>query len=670
MDKQYKFQTFKFIRIKSATDLAKRRNRIEDNLLNKKLGFFTKEQKLVKKELIELRKEKYSRKLYASSRHVNDETLTPHTKYVDVEVSTAEKNSTEETGKDKDPKTNEPENKTLLSASGIQRTKTSLQRESITLETSFTPGKVAILSCSEELEKKVSAGNPVENLNDPAEELKLKKYLASRRQTVALGVGIFGSAFRNQGKIDTGENSVKKLEVKFGVQKRRGSIGERTLSLKCGCVVEKRNTEEKRNIHVIQLNGIEAFDLNIQDPKLKRYLGRRRHTLGAGLAERDKLPCKNSYDDSVIRASGRRGWLKESMLGKQFFMTIKEGMGNEVEGIELQEEKEEEEGVKDDTQGKEETQLESTNIIVPGIELELPDERLKCYLAKKRHSVSIGRGVCSVSSLKDEHPTYHDSNDKGDTENLSAFVGEIMQSNSSSAKTQIRTTPGKRDQSAAIRYLTSNSKEGTTVEECDGTKRRMSKPGLRVSFDDLTVIGVGKDKGAARTQISTQSFSNFSCLDPLWVRPSTALEVRKKKPECNVIVPRRDVKDCSAHGNKSPADQCMSYHEKMNYSPRLLQRRKTAPNVIRPNSTMALETGRKASEEKDLVLKQAMLRRIEIQDKVTKAKKLSQNHFGDTRHREWSRKLSISLSKIDKNERKLLVQMAEASGVTERTWKS
>lgn len=83
-------QTYRFIHQRTSTEFAERRNAVEQKILDKKIKVFEKGQKNIREELANIKKEKYSRNFYTSAPHVKEKRLN-HSRFVEVVVSTTNK---------------------------------------------------------------------------------------------------------------------------------------------------------------------------------------------------------------------------------------------------------------------------------------------------------------------------------------------------------------------------------------------------------------------------------------------------------------------------------------------------------------------------------------------------------------------------------------------------
>lgn len=184
-------KTFRFVPPKSSLEKAEKRNTVEQKLLDKKLKFFESEQTIVQRELHEIRKEKYSRNFYRTSPHIEDERL-QHSRFVDVAVSTNKQDGNDNNNKQPEPQQKlnssstrvkkKEERRALISASGVERTISSMKNASTSSKYSCTPGQVVRVSIPAELESKIKV----------TQEFDAKKFLAKRRHSVHLGSGISG----------------------------------------------------------------------------------------------------------------------------------------------------------------------------------------------------------------------------------------------------------------------------------------------------------------------------------------------------------------------------------------------------------------------------------------------------------------------------------------------
>ena len=125
-------KTFRSPKVRKSYDFARRKNDVEDKMLDTKLKVMEKEERTVRQKLYEIRREKYSRTFYKGPERP---------KFVDVNVC--------ETEEDDSNKLN------LITASGVERTKNCLRRKSIAVE-ELNPGQVVRVCVSSKLEDKVT----------------------------------------------------------------------------------------------------------------------------------------------------------------------------------------------------------------------------------------------------------------------------------------------------------------------------------------------------------------------------------------------------------------------------------------------------------------------------------------------------------------------------------
>lgn len=129
----YNRKTFRFLKLEKSCDFARRKNEVEDKMLDTKLKVMEKEERSIRQKLYEIRREKYSRSFYKSPER-------PTAKFVDINVC----------------ETEEGENKNnLITASGVERTKNSLRRRASVVE-ELCPGQVVRVCVSSKLEDKVA----------------------------------------------------------------------------------------------------------------------------------------------------------------------------------------------------------------------------------------------------------------------------------------------------------------------------------------------------------------------------------------------------------------------------------------------------------------------------------------------------------------------------------
>lgn len=133
----YHRRTFRFIKLEKSGDFASRKNVMEDKVLDNKIKVLEKEEKCIRQKLFEIRREKYSRNFCK-----NPETASS-SKFVDINVS-------------ENNETNQEKNKcNLLTASGVERTKSSFRRQSCSVE-EHNPGQVVRVCVSSKFEDKVT----------------------------------------------------------------------------------------------------------------------------------------------------------------------------------------------------------------------------------------------------------------------------------------------------------------------------------------------------------------------------------------------------------------------------------------------------------------------------------------------------------------------------------
>ena len=101
-------KAFRSLKVQKSYDFARRKNGVEDKMLDTRLKVMEKEERTVRQKLYEIRREKYSRKFYKGPERP---------KFVDVNVCETE-----------EPDDNNKLN--LITASGVVRTKNSLRRKS------------------------------------------------------------------------------------------------------------------------------------------------------------------------------------------------------------------------------------------------------------------------------------------------------------------------------------------------------------------------------------------------------------------------------------------------------------------------------------------------------------------------------------------------------------
>lgn len=133
----YHRRTFRFIKLEKSGDFASRKNVMEDKVLDNKIKVLEKEEKCIRQKLFEIRREKYSRNFYKNPERASS------SKFVDINVS-------------ENNETNQEKNKcNLLTASGVERTKSSFRRQSCSVE-EHNPGQVVRVCVSSKFEDKVT----------------------------------------------------------------------------------------------------------------------------------------------------------------------------------------------------------------------------------------------------------------------------------------------------------------------------------------------------------------------------------------------------------------------------------------------------------------------------------------------------------------------------------
>jgi len=154
----------KTLRFQKSRDFARRKNDVEDKMLNTKLKVMEKEERTVRQKLYEIRREKYSRTFYKGPERP---------KFVDVNVC--------ETEEDDSNKLN------LITASGVERTKNYLRRKSIAVE-ELNPGQIVRVCVSSKLEDKVTG----DETSTPSTSLPpiIKAPSKKRRHSVAIVTNI------------------------------------------------------------------------------------------------------------------------------------------------------------------------------------------------------------------------------------------------------------------------------------------------------------------------------------------------------------------------------------------------------------------------------------------------------------------------------------------------
>lgn len=136
----YNRKTFRFLKLEKSGDFARRKNEVEDKMLDTKLRVMEKEERSVRQKLFEIRREKYSRSFYTTSPERGRSS-----KFVDVNVCETDEGLLHEN---------------LISASGVERTKTCLRRKASVIE-ELCPGQVVRVCVSSKLEDKVTGDENV-----------------------------------------------------------------------------------------------------------------------------------------------------------------------------------------------------------------------------------------------------------------------------------------------------------------------------------------------------------------------------------------------------------------------------------------------------------------------------------------------------------------------------
>ena len=155
----YNRKTFRFAKLEKSCDFARRKNDVEDKMLDTKLKVMEKEERSVRQKLFEIRREKYSRSFYKNPDRPK--------KFVDVNVC--------ETEEGEDNKLN------LITASGVERTKSSLRRRASVVE-ELNPGQVVRVCVSSKLEDKVTGDENTSSGSFPP----IGKARKQRRHSVAI----------------------------------------------------------------------------------------------------------------------------------------------------------------------------------------------------------------------------------------------------------------------------------------------------------------------------------------------------------------------------------------------------------------------------------------------------------------------------------------------------
>lgn len=159
----YNRKTFRFLKLEKSINFARRKNEVENKMLDTRLKVMDNEEKIIRQKLYEIRREKYSRSFYKSPERANS------SKFVDVKVCEADEG-------------NDENNKlyNLISASGVKRTKSTLRRGASVVE-ERCPGQVVRVSVSSKLEDKVTRDEGIHPNSFPPIS-KAKK----RRHSVAI----------------------------------------------------------------------------------------------------------------------------------------------------------------------------------------------------------------------------------------------------------------------------------------------------------------------------------------------------------------------------------------------------------------------------------------------------------------------------------------------------
>lgn len=200
----YNRKTFRFLKLEKSCDFARRKNEVEDKMLDTKLKVMEKEERSIRQKLYEIRREKYSRSFYKSPER-------PTAKFVDINVC----------------ETEEGENKNnLITASGVERTKNSLRRRASVVE-ELSPGQVVRVCVSSKLEDKVTRD---EN-NSPSSLPPIGKAPKKRRHSLAIVTDIgqhnMGDLFTSVTSYlqsiseDNEENNISKDDLCFSSKTER-----------------------------------------------------------------------------------------------------------------------------------------------------------------------------------------------------------------------------------------------------------------------------------------------------------------------------------------------------------------------------------------------------------------------------------------------------------------
>lgn len=207
----YHRRTFRFIKLEKSGDFASRKNVMEDKVLDNKLKGLEKEEKCIRQKLFEIRRERYSRNFYKNPERASS------SKFVDINVS-------------ENSETNQEKNKcNLLTASGVERTKSSFRRQSCSVE-EYNPGQVVRVCVSSKFEDKVTGDESTFSGGAFSSIDKSKK--RNRRHSVAVVTDIdrrkvldlFKSEQTRDQSIsedDSFANQGSKDDLHFGCQKYR-----------------------------------------------------------------------------------------------------------------------------------------------------------------------------------------------------------------------------------------------------------------------------------------------------------------------------------------------------------------------------------------------------------------------------------------------------------------
>lgn len=207
----YNRKTFQFLKLEKSRDFARRKNDVEDKMLDTKLKVLEKEERNTRQKLFEIRREKYSRSFYKSPERP---------KFVDVNVC--------ETEERENNKLN------LITASGVERTKNSLRRRASVVE-ELNPGQVVRVCVSSKLEDKVTGDENTSSSSLPP----IGKAPKKRRHSVAIVTNI---GQHNMADLFT---SVTSYMQSISEDNEEASISKDDLYF--GCKTEEKHSETVLN---------------------------------------------------------------------------------------------------------------------------------------------------------------------------------------------------------------------------------------------------------------------------------------------------------------------------------------------------------------------------------------------------------------------------------------